>query len=125
MPKRIQRKRTRGYKTPAGAIYVGRPTVWGNPFGFVRELHGDDLALKLYAELARGCWDPSIVKDLGDEIFAKIYDAHHKWLRRMGRHPVEAAMSDLRGHDLSCFCNLSQPCHADILLELANTWKGH
>ncbi len=32
MPKRIQRKRTKGWRMPAGAVYVGRPTKWGNPF---------------------------------------------------------------------------------------------
>lgn len=30
-PKRIQRKRTKGWRMPEGAIYVGRPTKWGNP----------------------------------------------------------------------------------------------
>lgn len=29
-------------------------------------------------------------------------------------------LDPLRGKDLSCFCLLDQPCHADILLELAN-----
>jgi hypothetical protein len=32
MPKRIQRKRTKGWKIPEGAVYVGRPTIYGNPF---------------------------------------------------------------------------------------------
>src|SRR5690349_95730 len=32
MPKRIQRKRTKGWKMPPGVIYVGRPTKWGNPY---------------------------------------------------------------------------------------------
>ena len=32
MPKRIQRRRTRGWRMPEGAIYVGRPTKWGNPY---------------------------------------------------------------------------------------------
>jgi hypothetical protein len=32
-PKRIQRSRAKGWKMPAKAIYVGRPTVWGNPYG--------------------------------------------------------------------------------------------
>lgn len=32
MPERIQRRRTKGWKMPEGAIYVGRPTKWGNPF---------------------------------------------------------------------------------------------
>lgn len=31
-PTRIQRKRTKGWKMPEGAIYVGRPTQWGNPW---------------------------------------------------------------------------------------------
>lgn len=31
-PKRIQRKRTAGWRMPEGAVYVGRPSVWGNPY---------------------------------------------------------------------------------------------
>ena len=31
LPKRIQRKRTKGWRMPTGAVYVGRPTKWGNP----------------------------------------------------------------------------------------------
>jgi len=38
MPKRIQRKRTKGYRMPEGAIYVGRPTKWGNPFKGLSEI---------------------------------------------------------------------------------------
>ena len=30
--KRIQRKRSKGWKMPPNAIYVGRPTKWGNPY---------------------------------------------------------------------------------------------
>jgi hypothetical protein len=32
MPKRIQRKRIKGWRMPENAVYVGRPTRWGNPF---------------------------------------------------------------------------------------------
>lgn len=32
MPSRIQRKRTKGWRMPDDAIYVGRPAKWGNPF---------------------------------------------------------------------------------------------
>lgn len=31
-PQRIQRKRTKGWRMPEGAIYVGRPSPWRNPF---------------------------------------------------------------------------------------------
>jgi hypothetical protein len=36
-------------------------------------------------------------------------------------HPeLLAALSELRAKDLACWCPLDQPCHADVLLELAN-----
>lgn len=35
-PRRIQRKRTRGWRMPEGAVYVGRPSRWGNPFSVHR-----------------------------------------------------------------------------------------
>ena len=31
-PIRIQRKRTKGWRMPPNTVYVGRPTIWGNPF---------------------------------------------------------------------------------------------
>ncbi len=32
MPKRIQRKRSKGWRMPPNTVYVGRPTKWGNPW---------------------------------------------------------------------------------------------
>lgn len=83
-PKRIQRKRTKGWRMPDNAIYVGRGSDWGNPFKSVPFLF-------LFREYAtwRLCCQPS-------------------WLE------------PLRGHDLACWCQLDKPCHADILIELAN-----
>lgn len=40
MPERIQRQRTKGWRLPDGAIYVGRPTRWGNPFVYRDESRG-------------------------------------------------------------------------------------
>ncbi|EPX82062.1 hypothetical protein Salmuc_02429 [Salipiger mucosus DSM 16094] len=40
-----------------------------------------------------------------------------------GAPPIEeifAMQTVLRGRDLACWCPLDRPCHADILLELAN-----
>lgn len=45
VPKRIQRRRTKGWRMPAGAVYVGRPTKWGNPYPAVE--HG---CIALYRE---------------------------------------------------------------------------
>ena len=36
------------------------------------------------------------------------------------RAALLARLPELRGHDLACWCPLDGPCHADVLLELAN-----
>ena len=40
--------------------------------------------------------------------------------REAGRPSWSARIAELRGRDLACWCPLDQPCHADVLLELAN-----
>jgi hypothetical protein len=83
MPKRIQRKRTKGWRMPANAVSVTRPGKWGNPYTV--EEYGREQAIRLYRE----------------------------WL-------IGKDLSELRGKDLACYCVLGEPCHADVLLELAN-----
>ncbi|MBK5910086.1 hypothetical protein CCR85_01080 [Rhodothalassium salexigens] len=93
-PQRIQRKRTKGWRMPVGAVYVGRPTRWGNPY------EGVDRASADHAMLVR----------LYREYIARPEQAGLR----------EAARRELRGRDLACWCPLDQPCHADVLLALAN-----
>lgn len=50
-PIRIQRKRTKGWRMPEGAVYVGRPTRWGNPF-HTAIAYRDALSLPLQGVLA-------------------------------------------------------------------------
>lgn len=88
-PKRIQRKRAKGWRMPEGAVYVGRPTKWGNPFALVE--YGRELAISNFRRRAIG------LKAIDPQYF-------------------EA----LRGKDLACWCRVDQPCHADVLLEIAN-----
>ncbi len=89
MPKRIQRSRQRGWKMPPGAVYVGRPTKFGNPFTV--EAYGRQGAVGMFA--------------------AKL--AADKQL-------LAAVRAELAGKDLVCWCKLSEPCHADVLLKAAN-----
>jgi hypothetical protein len=42
-------------------------------------------------------------------------ELYREWLPTSGLQ-----LSELTGRDLMCFCPLEQPCHADVLLELAN-----
>ena len=47
--------------------------------------------------------------------------AVHHYRKHMAAAAVKAlAQRELRGKNLACFCRLDQPCHADVLLEIAN-----
>jgi hypothetical protein len=74
---------------PKGAVYVGRPTPFGNPYSV--QAWGRKGAVSAYRLLMV---HPAADLDL---------------IRR-----------ELRGKDLACWCPLDQPCHADVLLEIAN-----
>lgn len=126
MPVRIQRKRTKGFRLPPDAVYVGRPTKWGNPYsvgggvvitadrgcdrGLTAELDG---RLGITADQAvagfRDLMDLRLTLPPYDDDWSEDY--HGKWT---------ADVRGLGGKDLACWCDLSVPCHADVLLELAN-----
>jgi hypothetical protein len=117
MPKRIQRKRTKGWKMPATAVYVGRPSLYGNPYP--ASIYGLDLSLKLFRNTANGVWNAAMLP--GGYKYEIAEKQHCAWLRRFGNHhPQESIRTYLRGVDLACWCPLDQPCHADVLLEIAN-----
>lgn len=118
-PKRIQLRRTKGWRKPEGAIVVSRPSVWGNPFHIDR--YALDLSLRLYADMVRGFWNPSVFGPGCPGAFIDdTYARRVHWLSAIDGHPWDAARSSLGGHDLACWCRPEARCHADILLELAN-----
>jgi hypothetical protein len=120
MPRRIQLSRQKGWRKPEGAIVVARPSRWGNPFSVER--WGRERALTWFKMLASGIWDPQQLVGLTDAEYDDVYRSRNEWLARHHHlHPTDLARSDLAGHDLACWCPLDQPCHADVLLELANT----
>ena len=49
-----------------------------------------------------------------------MHAAHNAWLKRLGGRPLELIRSELRGHNLACYCDPSIECHADIYLETLN-----
>ncbi|MEV0646050.1 DUF4326 domain-containing protein [Phytomonospora sp. NPDC050363] len=104
MAKRIQRKRTKGWRMPTDAKYVGRPAGWGNPF-----VPGGLFRFAENGELVMGVMGSS--RDSAVAMFRRYLAA------RVDLH--EQIRSDLGGRDLACWCPLDQPCHADVLLEIA------
>lgn len=96
MPKRIQLSRAKGWRMPEGAVKVDRThPLFGNPFRMLENTP---------AERQR-------VIDL----FARYFPMS---AMRLGQ-----ARHDLKGKDLACWCPLDQPCHADVLIEIANNEK--
>lgn len=108
-PKRIQLRRTAGWRKPEGAVVVARPSMWGNPWRIgepgirdaaeaVRRFRAAVIGFE-----SNGCWCAPTAHP--DSYIGRI---------------IRAAPVDLRGRDLCCWCPLDSPCHADVLLEIAN-----
>jgi Domain of unknown function (DUF4326) len=114
VPDRIQLKRTKGWRLPAGAVNVARPTVWGNP----------------WREGTTG-WSilPGGVIDRSGKTLTR-QDAVDSYRNSVMADPerVEQVRRELGGKDLACWCKLpaaGEPdiCHAAVLLALANGWE--
>lgn len=124
---RIQLRRTKGWRKPEGAIVVSRPSRWGNPFavgeGIVSwegETDGDpgeygQRVCHGALNLGRGLTAAEAVKLFRDGLVGSLNDSDPYY------DDMRAALAELAGHDLACWCPLDQPCHADVLLELANS----
>jgi hypothetical protein len=88
MPVVLNRKQS---GVPDGAVYVGRPSKWGNPFKI--GIHGTrEQVITKYRE-----W---ILASIADN--PRVYD-----------------LEELREKDLVCWCH-PQPCHGDVLIQIAN-----
>ena len=74
---------------PLGAVYVGRPSKWGNPFTM-----------------------PAYSRE-------EAVERHKIWVASFASGSPIKDIKELRGKDLVCWC-APLPCHADVLLELAN-----
>lgn len=118
--KRIQRKRTKGWKMPENAKYVGRPTKWGNPLKLVGDM------IYINASWRRKILDPWVYFKQGTiEDVVKYYDLllNGEWLgdnedmRYWNIELHKLPINELKGKDLACFCSLSCACHADVLLK--------
>lgn len=105
---------------PTGAIYVGRPTRWGNPWKVVQAGREPGLfggTVPVYTIAGPGQFFPGTDED---PAWAARYAVtmYRRWINTINR--AEDMIPLLGGHDLVCWCPLDQPCHADVLLELAN-----
>lgn len=136
-PVRIQRKRTKGWRMPPNTVNVTRPGKWGNPFDFRSSdccwlalsygCRGDRLgrqeaSVKAFREWIEPHKSQKLVRLERGVRFGsgeKNFQIGPRFI--VGPPPtIDAVRAELRGKSLACFCPLDQPCHADVLLELAN-----
>ena len=123
-PVRIQRKRSKGWRMPEGAVYVGRPSRWGNSakagdcaecrWGQHEGAHQPMSAADAVWEYRIG-WEASVD---AESFVASLTPEENRMLGVSGR--TVDLFADIRGRDLACWCPLDRPCHADVLLDLAN-----
>lgn len=114
VPQRVQLRRTKGWRMPPNTVVVARPSKWGNPFTTAKAIESGyakpGTARASVVEVFREWLTPGPSSDawwMGPESDARKAAMH-------------AGLADLRGKHLACWCPLDQPCHADVLLELAN-----
>lgn len=92
-PIRVQLSRRKGWRMPPNTVKVARPTKWGNPF-------------RVGIDGTRG----------------ECVDQFKQYLAvNPASYRTERIKDQLRGKNLACFCRPGDPCHADVLLEIANT----
>lgn len=142
-PARRQHTRAKGAKLPPGTMLVTRASRWGNPF------HVPDIMRAGYGNWshpypnplweAQFFWEGALARN-GDTSEGRAYRAIRDRLavthavalfRALAEHfravdptGFEEWLAPLRGHDLACSCDLDMPCHADVLIELANGGAG-
>jgi hypothetical protein len=122
MAQRIQLSRRAGWRKPEGAVVVSRPGRWGNPFNALEvgaaypSLDDRGVAGMLVADFR------DLVRTDGRGlVFPNYRNAGGARGRREFTYPSHAEIREhLAGRDLACWCALDMPCHADVLLELAN-----
>jgi len=93
-PHRVQLSRAKGWRKPEGVIIVSRPSKWGNPY----KPSADTAPARAVA----------VAKYRADLVKGKL------------RVTAADVRRELRGKHLACWCSLDGPCHAEVLIEVAN-----
>jgi predicted sulfurtransferase len=110
-PRRIQRKRAKGWRKPEGVIDVTRGSRWGNPYKVVKAKDG-------YAIEVDGIRTSKTFADKNEAARAAV-----GLFRSYAKHMIKEIpewIEPLRGKDVMCYCSEDAKCHADVLIELAN-----
>ena len=107
-PHRVQLSRRKGFKLPPNTVNVARPGKWGNPHKVHKPTGNPYLVMQ---DAMHGvCFTrEAAVNRFKRDIRAGIYPFTKRQIR-----------AALREKNLACWCPPGEPCHADVLLEIAN-----
>ena len=112
-PERIQLSRKKGWRMPPNTVKVDRSTPWGNHWQVWRDDDGQWCATRNSSEHHEVASKEAGLA-MAVEQFAK------ETRERVAAYGGMTWLLPLRGKNLACWCKLGTPCHADVLLELAN-----
>lgn len=111
MAERITMQRTKGWRMPPNTRVVTRATIFGNPFSVADAMEIANVPLADAQRFVVDCFANYLRGDrshwMGPESDAAA-------------ETILARLPELRGKNLACFCKPGTPCHADVLLEIAN-----
>ena len=127
IPIRIKRQRLKGWRKPENCISVCRPSKWGNPYKIMGDMIYGDASHRRGKILSQWIIIENDNYDYSD-LDKAVVDLYEQWiLGNSDEHYIkpcpftlEDIKTELKGHDLMCFCNLEKPCHADVLNKYAN-----
>jgi len=102
--RRVVRRRVRGWRMPANTVSVTRPGRWGNPFKINGEMPAEQAVADFRLELR--------YEALAIELEMPVQLKHMRW--------IAEHIAELKGKNLACYCKAGSPCHADVLLKIAN-----
>lgn len=110
-PKRIQLSRKKGWRKPANTVVVARPSMWGNPFHITKAEEYKDASEQMADAMQGVVTTPEAAVNKYRQYLLETDE---------GRFVCECAKVSLRGKNLACWCAIGAPCHADVLLKIAN-----
>lgn len=134
---RVQRQRTKGWRMPEGAVYVGRPTIFGNPWGIedaiVRDIPPSERQAWCVAKYRSELEHLGLMSDWGGLVSEERWEEMSNLLDTLPSEVGPDGIGSIRplfryllrdATALVCWCPLVDadgrpvPCHADVLIEL-------
>lgn len=109
---RIQRKRTVGWRMPDGTKYIGRPSIWANPFKVGEPPPKRFIQFEFHFEDTIKYKNNAVVKDAAEAV--RLYEMYSP--------PSLPELEMLKGKNIACWCKVNDHCHGDVIIKHYNKY---